>query len=192
MAESITIAAFGDSLTAGYGLEQGEGLVAQLQAWLDVQGVEAHLINAGVSGDTSGAGLGRLGWMLSDDIDAVIVAFGGNDYLRGLDPSVMRANLSAMLEHLSEVEVLLVGIPAGANYGPDYQAEFNAIYTDLGAQYDVPVYPNIFAGIQEAADRSTSLQHYFQDDALHPNKDGVALIVEALGPEVAALIATLK
>lgn len=193
-AETVTIAALGDSLTAGYGLEQGDGFVPQLQAWLDGLGADAVVINAGVSGDTTAGGLSRVAWTLTPEVDAMIVNLGGNDYLRGLDPAVTRANLDGILAAGQEagVEVLLVGLQSGANYGVEYQADFNAIYGDLAATYDVPLYPDFFAGLREKAGDVAGVAQYLQADGLHPNPEGVALIVAAIGPTVLDLIAAAE
>lgn len=183
-AETVTIAALGDSLTAGYGLPQGDGLVPQLQGWLDAQGVDVQIINAGVSGDTTAGGLSRVDWTLTPEVDAMIVTLGGNDYLRGLDPAVSRANLDAILAkgQTAGIDLLLVGLNAGSNYGPDYQAAFEAMYGDLAAKYDVPLYPGFFDGLRAAAGTQDGVAAYMQADGIHPNKDGVAEIVSDLGP----------
>ncbi|SDE83173.1 arylesterase [Limimaricola pyoseonensis] len=185
-AEELVIAALGDSLTAGYGLPQEDGLVPQLQGWLDAEGAEVRLINAGVSGDTSAGGLSRIGWTLTEEVDALIVALGGNDYLRGLPPEALKDNLGGILEAAGEagVEVLLVGISATANYGADYRDAFNAVYPDLAEQYGALVYPNIFAALQDGRGLDEARRAYMQADGIHPNAEGVGLIVEAIGPSV--------
>lgn len=186
-AGEVVIAALGDSLTAGYGLPQGEGLVPQLQAWLDEAGAEVRLINAGVSGDTSAGGLARADWTLTPEIDAMILALGGNDYLRGLDPEEMARNLDGILGKAEAVgvETLLVGIKAGSNYGPDYAAAFDAAYADLAETHDVPLYPDFFAPLQADGEGVEAARlAYLQADGLHPNADGVARIVEEIGPLV--------
>lgn len=188
-AEEVVIAALGDSLTQGYGLPADEGFVPQLQAWLDEQGTEVRLINAGVSGDTTAGGLSRVSWTLTDEVDAVIVALGGNDVLRGLDPSTSRANLRGILEVSAEqdVEVLLVGITAPGNYGPDYKQTFEGIYPDLASEFGTLLAPNFLAALAEAAEGGAALQTLMQRDGIHPSAEGVALIVEDLGPKVADL-----
>lgn len=190
-AETVTVAALGDSLTAGYGLATADGFVPQMQAWLDAQGIDARLVNAGVSGDTTAGGLSRTDWTLTDDVDAMIVALGGNDYLRGMDPQVSRANLAGILDKASasDVDVLLVGLVAGGNYGPDYKQAFDAMYPDLAREYDVAYYPRWFAGIVAVAGMEDDLAAYMQADGIHPNAEGVKLIVDAMGPWVAALVA---
>ncbi len=184
----VTVAALGDSLTAGYGLAQDEGFVPQMQTWLDAQGAEVTLLNAGVSGDTTAGGLSRVDWTLTPDVDGVLVALGGNDYLRGLDPSVSRGNLDEILNKArsAEVPAMLIGLQAGTNYGADYATEFNGMYPELAADYDVPVYPDWFAGL-----RGGDLPKYLQADGIHPNADGVKLIVAAMGPSVLKFVQNL-
>jgi acyl-CoA thioesterase-1 len=193
-AETVTIAALGDSLTAGYGLRNGDGFVPQLQAWLDGQGADAVLINAGVSGDTTAGGLARTDWTLTPDVDAVMIALGGNDYLRGLDPAVSRANLDGILAKVdvADVDALLIGLTAGANYGVDYQDAFNGMYPALALTYDVALYPTFFAGLIAAAKTQDQVAEFMQADGIHPNPDGVSLIVAAMGPAVLALIAQVR
>lgn len=190
MAEPVTIAALGDSLTQGYGLPPEDGFVPQLQRWLDGAGEEAVLINAGVSGDTTAGGLSRIGWTLTDDVDALIVALGGNDLLRGIDPGVARANLDGILAEATAqgVPVLLVGMDAPSNYGADYEAAFEAMYPELAANYDALHHENFLGALAALGDRETALAKYMQPDRIHPNAAGVALIVEDLGPRVAELI----
>jgi len=188
-AEPVTIAALGDSLTQGYGLSQAEGFVPQLQDWLDEAGLEAELINAGVSGDTTAGGLARVAWTLTDDVDAMIVALGGNDFLRGIDPANSRANLRGILEAAAEadVEVLLVGLESGPNYGEDFKQAFNTMYPDLAEEFGTALFPDFFEGLQEAAD-GADLAAFMQQDGLHPNARGVSAIVAAIGPAVADLV----
>ncbi|RYH02155.1 arylesterase [Salipiger sp. IMCC34102] len=180
-AEPVTVAALGDSLTAGYGLPRAQGFVPQMQAWLDEAGAEVVLVNAGVSGDTTAGGLSRLDWTLTPDVDGLIVALGGNDYLRALDPAVSGRNLDAILSgaQARDLPALLIGIEAGANYGPEFQTAFNGMYRDLARTYDVPLIPDWFDALQaEGQDPSRLLQ----SDGVHPNAAGVSLIVAAMGP----------
>jgi acyl-CoA thioesterase-1 len=185
-ADPVTIAALGDSLTAGYGLQQSEGFVPQMQAWLDTQGADITLINAGVSGDTTAGGLSRVDWTLGPDVDAVIVALGGNDYLRGIDPKASEANLDGILKaaDAAGVAVLLVGLPAGNNYGPDYKAQFDGMFPALAEKYHVPLYSSWFAGLMAEAGTQEGVPQFMQADGLHPNAEGVRLIVAAMGPAV--------
>ncbi|WP_420395761.1 arylesterase [Nioella sp.] len=189
-ADEVVIAALGDSLTQGYGLPADQGFVPQLEAWLQARGHEVRLINAGVSGDTTAGGLARIGWTLTSDVQALIVTLGGNDLLRGLPPEAARANLAGILDAAGAagVEVLLVGMEAPLNYGPDYQAAFDAIYPDLAAEYGTLYAESFLAPVVAAPD----LRAVMQADGIHPNADGVALIVEALGPAVEALLTRVE
>nr|WP_036176036.1 arylesterase [Palleronia rufa] len=189
-AAEVTVAALGDSLTQGYGLPQEDGFVPQLQAWLDARGAEATVVNAGVSGDTTAGGLSRVDWTLTPDVDAMIVALGGNDLLRGIDPANSRANLDGILSAADArgVAVLLVGMEAPGNYGADYKAAFDGMYGDLGRKWDVPVAGSFLGALAGIADRQGAMRDYMQQDGIHPNADGVALIVEALGPAVLDLV----
>ncbi|WP_088623428.1 arylesterase [Oceanicola sp. 22II-s10i] len=189
IAEEVTILALGDSLMAGYGLPDGQGMVPQMQAWLDAQGEDATLINAGVSGDTTQGGLARVEWSLTPEVDAMIVELGGNDLLRGTDPALTRKNLDQILSiaQARDLPVLLIGLPASSNYGPEYKAAFDAIYPELAEKYGALVEPNIFAGLG-AGDDPAAARKWMQPDGLHPNSEGVTRIVAALGPSVRALI----
>lgn len=188
-AESITIAALGDSLTAGYGLPLQDGFVPQMQAWLDQAGQDATIVNAGVSGDTTAGGLSRVAWTLTPDVDAMIVALGGNDYLRGIDPKVSKANLAGILQYAQDngVDVLLVGQTVGGNYGLEYKEEFDGMYDALALQFDVPLVASWFAGLNAAAGMTDGITEFMQADNIHPNAEGVRVIVDTLGPAVTAL-----
>ncbi len=189
-AETVTIAALGDSLTQGYGLPPEDGFVPQLQAWLDGQGADVVLINAGVSGDTTAGGLSRVAWTLTPDVDAMIVALGGNDVLRGIDPAVSRANLDGILQAAvaAEVDILLVGMEAPLNYGTDFKDRFDGMYTDLAETYGVALYPTFFDGLLAQGDIANARALYMQPDGIHPNAEGVEVIVEAMGPSVLELL----
>lgn len=188
-AEPVVIAALGDSLTQGYGLVEQDGFVPQLERWLQANGAEVRLINAGVSGDTTAGGAARVEWTLTPDVDAMIVALGGNDLLRGLDPDLSRANLTAILSaaETSDVDVLLIGMQAPGNYGPDYKQAFDTIYPDLAEQFDVLYAESFFDGLASGGDPN-AVSQYMQPDGIHPNAQGVARIVEALGPSVLELV----
>nr|WP_254442606.1 arylesterase [Ruegeria arenilitoris] len=192
-AEQVVIAALGDSLTQGFGLLEQDGFVPQLQRWLVDQGANVRLINAGVSGDTTAGGAARVGWTLTPEVDGMIVALGGNDLLRGIDPSVSRANVEAILSSAQEadVEVLLIGMQAPGNYGPDYKQTFDAIFPDLAQQYQVLYADSFFEGLQAGGDLRAANQ-FMQSDGIHPNSEGVARIVEALGPIVLELVDATK
>lgn len=193
-AESLTIAALGDSLTQGYGLPVNDGFVPQLQTWLTAQGADVTVVNAGVSGDTTAGGLSRAAWTLTPDVDAMIVALGGNDFLRGIDPAVSRENLRGILEaaKAAGVEVLLVGLEVSNNYGPDYKAQFDAMYPDLAAEYGAELFPSFFAGLTAGGDTGAARAAYMQADGIHPNADGVTQIVAAMGPAVLDLISAVE
>ncbi len=195
-AKELVIAALGDSLTQGYGLPQEEGFVPQLQDWLTAEGAEVTLINAGVSGDTTAGGLSRVDWTLTPDVDGMIVALGGNDLLRGLDPDQARNNLEGILKAAADkqVDVLLIGMEAPQNFGAEYKSRFDALYSDLAEDYGAVFMPDFFAGIrqgQEATDMA-SLRAFFQPDGIHPNAEGVALVVTEVGPQVLTLVEKLQ
>jgi acyl-CoA thioesterase I len=189
-AADVTIAALGDSLTQGYGLRPDDGFVPQLQRWLDAQGAEATVLNAGVSGDTTQGGLSRVEWTLTPEVGALIVALGGNDILRGIDPAVSRANVDGILRaaQARQLPVLLVGMTAPGNYGADYKARFDAIYPDLAQQYGALLHPDFLQAITSQPDQAAALKTYMQPDGLHPSAAGVALIVEDIGPAVLDLV----
>lgn len=188
MAEEVTVLALGDSLTQGFGLPEADGFVPQLQRWLDDQGVEAQLINGGVSGDTTAGGAARVAWSLTPEVDAMIVTLGGNDMLRGLDPAEARANVAKILQvaDAQDVTVLLVGMQAPGNYGQDYKQAFDSLYPDLAAIYETLFFENFFSGL--GSDDPADLRPFFQADGIHPNANGVARIVESLGPSVITLV----
>lgn len=188
-AEPVTIAALGDSLTQGYGLPADQGFVPQLSEWLSEQGAEVELINAGVSGDTTAGGLSRIAWTLNDEVDALIVALGGNDLLRGIEPAVSRANLDGILSFADErdLPVLLVGMDAPANYGADFEQSFDAMYPELAETYDTLYHPNFLRALAQQEDRVATLRDFMQGDGIHPNAAGVALIVQDVGPQVLEL-----
>ena len=193
-AQEVVIAALGDRLPQGYGLVQEEGFVPQLQAWLDAQGAEVRLINAGVSGDTTAGGLSRVAWTLTPEVDGMIVALGGNDLLRGLAPEVSRGNIEGILQVAdeSDVEVLLVGMEAPGNYGPDYKQAFDAMYGELAEQHGTLYGGRFFDGLQADSGNPASVLALMQPDGIHPNAEGVARIVETLGPQVLDLVARIR
>ena len=190
IADPIQVVAFGDSLTQGYGLQVKDGFVPQLQAWADAQGLEVALSNAGVSGDTTAGGLSRAAWTLTPDVEAMIVTLGGNDVLRGIDPAVSRANLHGILSEAkaADVAVLLIGMKAPGNFGPDYKAEFDGMYPELAEEFNAVFLDSFFAGLGDAINDPVALGPYMQRDAIHPNTDGVALIVQGVGPKLAELL----
>jgi acyl-CoA thioesterase I len=171
----LLVLALGDSLTAGYELPQTDSFPAQLQASLRQQGLRVRVHNAGVSGDTTTGGRKRMGWViaaLGAKPDLVILSLGANDALRGLDPKTTRANLDAMLADLKKrgIPVLLAGMLAPPNLGRAYATEFDRIFPDLAKTHSVPLYPFFLDGV--AANPKLNLS-----DGIHPNKQGVAVIV---------------
>lgn len=193
-AQTVTIAALGDSLTQGYGLQVEDGFVPQLQNWLTAQGSDVAMINAGVSGDTTAGGLSRAAWTLTPDVDAMIVTLGGNDLLRGLDPANSRANMDGILAaaQAAGVQVLVIGMQAPGNYGPEYKASFDAIYPELAEAYGALYLESFFEGLGGAGTDPAALGAFMQGDGIHPNPQGVKRIVEGIGPKVLELIATVQ
>jgi len=185
-AAPIKLLALGDSLTAGYGLPEPQGFASQLQKALTAKGYAVTVVNAGVSGDTTAGGLARLDWALADKPDAALVELGANDMLRGLDPTAAKANLDAILRKLGErrIPTLLAGMLATPSLGRPYTERFNGLYPDLAKAHDVPLYPFFLDGV--AADRAL-----IQPDGLHPNAQGVAIIVERILPHVTRLLDSL-
>ena len=183
----LSIVAFGDSLTAGYGLAANEAFPAQLQRALEAKGVAVAVVNAGVSGDTTTGGLSRLDWSVPDGTDAVILELGANDALRGVDPAVTRTALEMMLHRFQErkIPVLLCGMIAPPNLGSEYGRAFNAIYPDLAVETNAILYPFFLTGV--AADPKLN-----QRDGLHPTAAGVAVIVARIMPQVDELIARAR
>jgi acyl-CoA thioesterase-1 len=177
------ILAFGDSLTAGFGLPAEGAFPSRLEARLRAEGVGAHVVNAGVSGDTTAGGLARLDWALADKPEIVILELGANDALRGIDPAIVRANLDAMIGKIqaSGAKLLLMGMRAPPNLGEEYQHEFERIYPELARARGVTLYPFFLEGV--AMDPKLN-----QPDGIHPNERGVAALVERIAPYVARLI----
>jgi acyl-CoA thioesterase I len=183
-AETKRILALGDSLTAGYGLAAGEAFPVKLEAALKAKGLDVVVINAGVSGDTVAQGEARLDWALGEPVDAVIVELGANDALRGLDPAQAEVALVKILEKLKEknLPVLIAGMRAPPNMGPDYQQAFDAIFPRQADAFGALLYPFFLDGV--AADAGLN-----QTDGIHPNPQGVDIIVGKMLPMVEQLIA---
>ncbi len=178
----ISVAILGDSLTAGLGLLQNEAYPALLGAELEGDGYrEVDIINSGVSGDTSAAGLARVEWVLEPSVKVLVVALGANDALRGLPPSETRSNLSRIITTAKGrgVMVLLVGMEAPPNLGEDYRQAFRAIYTSLATEHEVPLVPFLLEGV-------AGVPSLNQEDGLHPTAEGqrmmAALVYPALQP----------
>lgn len=178
---------FGDSLTAGYGLPARLGFEAQIAAALAHHGHPVHLIDGGVSGDTSADGLARLDWVLAEAPDAAIVELGANDGLRGLPPALMERNLAAILDAFARrrIPVLFCGMFAPPNLGPDYERRFRAAFARLGRRRGVIYYPFFLAGV-------ALHPQLLQADGLHPNARGVTVIVHRLFPDVLKLLSEMR
>ena len=183
----IRIVAFGDSLTAGFGLPPKNAFPVRLQAALKARGHNVTVANAGVSGDTTAGGLARLDWAVPDDADAVIVELGANDALRGLDPAAAQKNLDAILKRIKAkgADILLTGMRAPRNYGPEYTSAFDHIFPGLAREHDTLYYPFFLEGV--ILNPALNL-----DDSIHPNAKGVDVIVEGILPHVEELIARVK
>ena len=186
-AEPVKIVMLGDSLTAGYGLVKGQAVPAQLERALKAEGVNVKIINAGVSGDTSAGGRARLTWALSEQPEGLIIELGANDGLRGLDPKQTFKNLNAIIEQAlsAQIDVLLTGMLAPPNLGPEYGKAFNRVYPLLARYHGIELYPFYLEGV--VSDPALNLE-----DGLHPNEKGVAIIVKNLLPKVKNFIAKLK
>lgn len=183
----VKIVVLGDSLSAGYGLAGQAAFPARLSEALKAKGLAATVANAGVSGDTASGGRDRLDWSVPDGTDAVIVELGANDALRGLDPALTKAALDAILQKLQQrrIAVLLAGMKAPRNMGPDYASRFDAIYPALAAAHPVVFYPFFLEGV--AADAKLN-----QGDGMHPNAAGVDVVVARILPQVEELIARVR
>jgi len=185
--KTLHLVALGDSLTAGYGLSPQDGFTAQLQAALTARGHKVKVHNGGVSGDTSAGGLARLDWVIAPETDAVIVELGANDMLRGISPKVTDKNLRQIIETLKAkgLEVMLAGMLAAPNLGPNYEAQFNRLYPQLAKQFGLVFYPFFLDGV--AGDPKLNL-----GDRIHPNAQGIAVIVKNILPSVERLLARIK
>jgi acyl-CoA thioesterase-1 len=181
---NVRLLAFGDSLTAGYGLPAGSAFPAVLERALRAEGYAVTIVNAGVSGDTASSGLARLDWSLGEGTtDGVILALGANDMLRGLDPDLTRGVLDTILARLAarKMKVLVVGMRASPSLGKAYKARFDAIYPALAEKYRVPLYPFFLDGVVDMPDLKLA-------DGLHPNAAGVARMVAGILPSMRALL----
>lgn len=185
----VRILMLGDSITAGYGLASKEALPVKLEEALrrQQQRDDIFIINGGVSGDTTAGGLARIEWLLHDNPDAVIVALGGNDTLRGIAPQNTRRNLDQLLGVLAarRLPTLLAGMRAPRNLGEDYTQRFDLIFSDLAQKYTVLFYPFLLEGV-------ATINALNQADGIHPNPQGVATIVERLLPKTAELLENIK
>lgn len=183
LAEPFRIVGFGDSLMAGYQLSPGDSFPEKLEAALRARGHDVTVANAGVSGDTTGDGLSRLDWSVPDDTDLVILELGANDMLRGIDPATAEKNLDEIITRLEErgIKILLIGMYAAPNLGPDYKQAFDSIYPRLAEKYNLPLVPFFLEGV--VGNASLQLQ-----DGMHPNAEGVDLMVKNVLPAVETLV----
>jgi len=187
-AAAIRLLAFGDSLTAGYNLAPGQSFADQLQGALIARGYDVTVIQGGVSGDTSSGGKARLDWVMSGaKADHVILELGANDALRGVDPTITKANLDAIISRLQSqnVPVLLAGMLAPPNLGPDYQRQFNGLFPDLAKSHRIPLYPFFLDGVAAHPDLQLN-------DGMHPTAQGVAVMVRNILPSVLAWLGPVR
>lgn len=186
MGAERNVLAFGNSLFAGYNVDPDESYPARLEAALRAQGINARVANAGVSGDTTAAGRQRLAFTLDaqeSKPELVILELGGNDLLRGIEPAETRANLEAMLQELQsrDIPVLLMGLVAPPNYGPEFQQAYDAIYPELAESYDAELVPFFLEPVYQRPD-------LIQADRIHPTAQGIEALVAATADDVAAAL----
>jgi acyl-CoA thioesterase-1 len=182
-AQEFKIILFGDSLMAGYGLEETYHLDRLLQQDLAALNISNQIVNASVSGDTSNGGLNRLAWSLQDNYDLFILGLGANDMLRGLSPETTKANLELIIQLVQEKEIpiLLTGMVAPSAYGKEYQNQFNSLYPDLAEQYKIAFYPFLLEGVALKPELN-------QSDGKHPNQEGIQLISQKLAKIIKKII----
>jgi len=186
-AEPVKLVGFGDSLMAGYQLPAADAFPVKLEAALRAKGHEVEVANAGVSGDTTSSGVARLDWSIPDGTQGVILELGANDALRGIAPEETEKNLDAMLTRLKErgIAVLLAGMLAPPNMGPDYAERFNGIYGRLSEKHGVPLYPFFLDGVVTKANLQI-------EDGMHPNPAGVDVMVQSILPTVETFLTSIK
>ena len=180
---TTTIAAFGDSLFAGYGLNATEAFPVKLQQKLIQDGYNVTIVNHGISGDTTAGGVGRVDYVLAQKPDIVILELGANDMMRAVPPATTQTNLDGMMAKIqaSGAKLILAGIVAPMNYGAKFANDFNAIYPALASKYNVPLYPSILEGVLGHPD-------LLQADGIHPIPQGVDIIVAGMSPLVEKLL----
>lgn len=183
----LKVVALGDSLTAGYGLPAGAAFPVVLQAALAARGIKAEIANAGVSGDVAQGGLDRLDWSVPEGTDAVIVELGANDSFRGFDPAVTKQALETIVTRLKArgIAVMLAGMLAPPNMGPEYTARFNAMYREIADRHGLVLYPFFLEGV--AGRRELNLP-----DGIHPTAEGIRVVVQRILPTVEAFLAGVR
>lgn len=183
----VKIVAFGDSLTAGYQLPASGAFPVRLEQALKAKGIAVTIVNAGVSGDTASGGLARVAWSVPEDADAVILELGANDMLRGVDPKITRSALDTIIRTLKSrgIEVLFAGMRAPPNLGPEYRRAFDSIFPDLASSHGVLFYPFFLDGV--ATNAKFNLR-----DGVHPNQEGIDIIVDRILPKVEELISRVR
>ncbi|TWA40223.1 arylesterase [Sinorhizobium medicae] len=186
-AEPVSLVGFGDSLMAGYQLPPEDAFPTRLEKALKGKGIDVTIANAGVSGDTTSGGLARIDWSVPEGTDGVILELGANDALRGIPPEETRKNLEAMIVRLKKrgIAVLLAGMIAPPNMGPDYGERFNAIYPELAKEHDTVFYPFFLDGVVTEAGLKL-------EDGMHPNGEGIAVMVDRFLPTAETFIRTLQ
>lgn len=179
----VKLVGFGDSLMAGYQLPAEDSLTAQLERMLEKKGLSVEIANAAVSGDTTSGGLSRVDWSVPDGTDGVLLELGANDALRGLSPAETERNLTAIIERLQQrgIAVLLIGMLAPPNMGPQYGETFDALYPALAEKYDLAFYPFVLDGVVTRPELQL-------EDGMHPNTEGVAVMAERMSPVVEAFV----
>ena len=182
-AQELKIILFGDSLMAGYGLDQSNHLDRLLEKDLSDIGIVSQITNASVSGDTSNGGLNRIGWSLQDNYDLLILGLGANDMLRGISPEITKANLREIIKIVQKknISILLTGMQAPSSYGQDYQTSFNSIYPQLAEEYEIFLYPFLLEDVALNAELN-------QSDGKHPNSLGIALISKKIADFIKKII----
>lgn len=185
-AESVSLVGFGDSLMAGYQLPPEDAFPARLEKALREKGLDVTIANAGVSGDTTSGGLARIDWSVPDGTRGVILELGANDALRGIPPEETRKNLEAMIARLKGrgISVLLAGMLAPPNMGADYAARFNAIFPELAKEHNLVFYPFFLDGVVTEAGLKL-------EDGMHPNGDGIGIMVERFLPTAELFVRSL-
>ncbi|MQX49051.1 arylesterase [Sinorhizobium medicae] len=186
-AEPVSLVGFGDSLMAGYQLPPEDAFPTRLEKALKGKGIDVTIASAGVSGDTTSGGLARIDWSVPEGTDGVILELGANDALRGIPPEETRKNLEAMIVRLKKrgIAVLLAGMMAPPNMGPDYGERFNAIYPELAKEHDTVFYPFFLDGVVTEAGLKL-------EDGMHPNGEGIAVMVDRFLPTAETFIRTLQ